>query len=200
MTKPNASITPNAIILAAGNSSRMGIPKWKLITSSGDSFALHLFRQFQALDIPTVMVVRKEDMEEIRAEEALNELQWVVNDKPEWGRLYSLQCGLKALPNTADCFVQNIDNPYLTPDLLQMLITGRDGADYALPCFEDRGGHPLLLGSELVRKILEINQEYPQLRQLLQSYNGNRLEAGTSEILTNINTVADYNLYISCVR
>lgn len=185
-----------AVILAAGKGSRMGQPKWQLKMPNGDYFYISLIEKFKEYGCETVLVVNEDDYSLIKPSIDSHDIDIAINNRLDLGRLYSLQCGLKKLKSVQLCFVHNIDNPFVSNDLLAKLENGLAGYDYTLPEFENRGGHPLLIGSKLIEKILKFNEPYPDFREVLAIYTGLRIPYHNSKILLNINTPEDYKTFI----
>ena len=186
----------SAIILAAGRGIRMGCPKWELRMSSGEYLISHTYRQFSQFGCETVVVVNGDDVNQTFFEEVFAGIRYAINNRYDLGRLYSLQCGLKELSAVSPCFVHNIDNPFVSQELLSTLVAGLDGYDYALPQFQDRGGHPLLVGKDVVAEIEAFQGLLPELRQVLGTYNANRINVSNPNILLNINTPEDYQRFL----
>ncbi|MBL0126460.1 MAG: nucleotidyltransferase family protein [Flavobacteriales bacterium] len=57
----------------------------------------------------------------------------ICNPDPDLGRAHSLRLGLAALPSVRYCFVQNIDNPFVDPELIGALYAAREQAPYVTP-------------------------------------------------------------------
>lgn len=185
-----------AVILAAGKGSRMGQPKWQLKMPDGNYIYHTLIKKFSDYGCKTVLVVNEDDYSLIEPDVELENIDLAINNRLDFGRLYSLQCGLKKLPSTQMCFVHNIDNPYVNNDLLSRLERSLSGYDFALPEFERRGGHPLLIGSKLIERILNYVEIYPDFREVLAEFSGKRVPYKQPEILLNINTPEDYQKFI----
>ena len=183
---------PNTLILAAGHSSRMGMPKWQLRMPSGEYFAGYLYNRFRAFGCNVHMVVNKDDFESISADDELKNIPLVLNSRPDLGRFYSLWCGLEQLADTKACFVHNIDNPFVNLQVLQKLIQALQDFDYALPEYQRKGGHPLLISPDMVQQILQYHEPWPDLRSFIGNYRGKRVPVDFPEILFNINTPQDY--------
>jgi molybdenum cofactor cytidylyltransferase len=137
------------IVLAAGRSSRMGEPKG-LVPFRGRPW---LLSQLDAIERAggRVVLVLGADRELYRG--ALPDLdrraRVVFNDDPDRGPFSSLQCGLAAVPPDAPVFVLPVDVPAASPAVwgaLREALTGKgEGAGAAVPEYEGRGGHPVLL-------------------------------------------------------
>lgn len=183
----------SAVIAAAGNSVRMGTDKALLPIGQGLTFAGHLVNCFGEYGcMPVILVVNDQfDNPAINAEN----LKIVVNHHLEKGRSWSVHLGLKQVPEGFSCFIQNIDNPFINRGLLDCLLDLVIPDGYAVPVHNGQGGHPILLGSNVVQ-YLRSQPEVPDFRRSLHRFT--RIEATFPDerILWNINTPADYKRFI----
>jgi molybdenum cofactor cytidylyltransferase len=139
----------DVVLLAAGRSSRMGQPKG-LVPFEGRPW---IEAQLAALGPRRVIVVLGHDRERYRqavpALAAETRVQVVVNPDPDRGAFSSLQLGLAAVSGAA--FVLPVDVPAASPAVWDALEDALHGAiDAAVPRFEGRGGHPVLLARGFV--------------------------------------------------
>jgi CTP:molybdopterin cytidylyltransferase MocA len=170
-----------AVILAAGKGSRMGNPKWRLTMPNGEYFYQYLNNTYKRLGCETVTVVNNDDYEAIKSEIDSSNINITKNNRLDYGRLYSLQCGLKSLSDSKHYLVHNIDNPFISKDLLSILISAVSDYDFALPEYGGRGGHPLLIKNKVAERIIQCNEPYPDIRDVLSS-------SGATEYLIKIQT------------
>ena len=181
------------IILAAGKSSRMGQPKFKLMMPEGISFLEHIVRQY--LDVgceQIILVVNAEDSHFLtNGTGSKLDYQIVINEHPESGRLFSLQKGMNTTGGKGFFFFQNIDNPFASPNLLNALYEKRQKADLIKPVYNGKGGHPVLISEKIARELLQLNDRTISLRDFLAPYPTLRLETEDKNILVNINTRED---------
>jgi molybdenum cofactor cytidylyltransferase len=134
------------VILAAGASSRMGTPKALLDAGAGESFLDRLAGVF--LDAGcTVYVVLGEDAGPIaRASRRCSEITFVLNPDPSRGQLSSLQCGLRAaIAGAGAIFFSPVDAPGISRETILVLKDFLAGMDFAIPIFEGKRGHPVLM-------------------------------------------------------
>jgi molybdenum cofactor cytidylyltransferase len=83
----------------------------------------------------------------------------VVNTAPELGQLSSLQCGLRAVPETSDgVMFTPVDHPGIAPSTVAALADAFEAArpPLAIPVHAGRRGHPVCCSRELIREILEL--------------------------------------------
>ena len=183
----------SALILSAGNSGRMGTDKAMLPNGKGLTFVAHLATCFGLYGCNPVVVVVNEQFDPSRLQ--TKNIVTVVNHDLEKGRSWSIRLGLNQIPEGHACFIQNIDNPFLEPDLLDSLIGCLIPDGYAVPVWHGHGGHPILLGNKLV-DFLRNQKELPDFRKALQFYTRIEVQYPEEGILWNINTPEDYNRFI----
>ena len=183
----------SAVILAAGNSERMGRSKALLPIGNGINFTRHLLNCFGVFGCaPVVLVVNEQfDSSLFQAENIVN----VVNRQLEKGRSWSIHLGLKQVPEGFACFIQNIDNPYVEPVLLNKLLASVTPDAYSVPFYQKHGGHPILLGSEVV-DFFRKQPDLPDFRQELQRFPRIEVPWPEDQILWNINTPDDYQRFM----
>jgi len=142
------------LILAAGESRRMGSPK-ALLPYQGESFLDRLVGLFAAR-LNSVIVVLGAGAEEIRSH-AARAATFVVNADYRTGQTSSLQCGLRALPPDAGGVLFTlVDHPAVAPATLDALLAGAPGALVRVPRYQGRRGHPVWFSREIVPEFLAL--------------------------------------------
>jgi molybdenum cofactor cytidylyltransferase len=142
------------IILAAGESSRMGSPK-ALLEFRGETFLDRLIRCFLAHCSPVIVVLGHEP-EVIRAGvRSVRDAVFVLNPDYQRGQFSSMQCGLRASPAEADGVVFTpVDHPNIDPATVARLVAS--GAPLAIPLYLGRHGHPVLVSRSLIPEFLAL--------------------------------------------
>ncbi len=141
-----------ALILAAGESSRMGRAK-ALLPLGGTSFVEGLVQSFRARCHP-VIVVLGHDPDSVRAAVA-GMATVVVNEDYRQGQLTSMQCGLRAVGAEVDRVLFTlVDHPRVAASTIDALL--ESDAPLSIPVFEGRKGHPICFRRELIREFLEL--------------------------------------------
>jgi molybdenum cofactor cytidylyltransferase len=145
------------LILAAGESSRMGSPK-ALLEFRGETFLDRLIRCFSAKCSPVIVVLGHEP-EVIRAGvRSAGGAVFVLNPDYQLGQFSSMQCGLRAVPNEADGVVFTpVDHPNVEPGTIARLM--ESGARIAIPQYLGRHGHPVLFARSLIPEFLELGPD-----------------------------------------
>jgi molybdenum cofactor cytidylyltransferase len=77
----------------------------------------------------------------------------VENPDYRWGMLTSLQAGLRVVPNESDVVLFTlVDHPAISLSTVDALL--RSEAAIAIPRFENRRGHPVLIRREIFKEFL----------------------------------------------
>ena len=184
-----------AVLLAAGDSQRMGTPKAMLEFRKGINFleaCLQAFRDFGCAEV--VVVVNAQLYERLQSNEVSQpeNAHFILNNHPERGRFFSLQCGLKALSAEMNTFFHNVDNPFITPEVLKALISREKTADVICPVYQGKRGHPVLITGKVVSDIISERNYDWNLRDYLDRYHNESVQVTYPNILVNINTPEDY--------
>jgi molybdenum cofactor cytidylyltransferase len=146
-----------AIVLAAGESSRMGRPKALLRTPEGRPFVAAIVRAFAAAGVDDVVVVTGRDhdriAEALEADGAPVRPRLARNDDPSRGQLSSLWTGMDAAvtPGTEALMVTLVDVPMIRPSTIVHVVEAwrRTGAPIVRPAIGARHGHPVLFDRAL---------------------------------------------------
>lgn len=186
---------PAVIILAAGLSERMGESKVNLRFSEEENFLEHIVYVYRRFVVSQMVLVVNESFDSAQFVEDEN-FKIVINQQPETGRFLSIQMGVQALKNT-DVFIQNIDNPFVNVGLLMNLQNWLGEADFAVPVYEGRGGHPVLLSHKIFESIKNDFKDSDRFDEVLQSFNRQDAMVNDPYIRVNINTKEDYLKYFS---
>jgi CTP:molybdopterin cytidylyltransferase MocA len=186
-----------AILLSAGLSERMGTAKALLRWNSSLSFIEKLINEFEGAGCSEIIcVINTEIKSSIDALSIPDKVKFVVNDFPEKGRFYSVRTGLSTLTDAGFCFIHNVDNPFITKDIITQIYACKDHEKWVSPIHQNHSGHPVLIPKKIIRHILE--QEYPNttLRDCLISFPKITVNIHNDAILRNINTPEDYHYQI----
>jgi CTP:molybdopterin cytidylyltransferase MocA len=148
-----------AIVLAAGQSSRMGRPKANLPLGGGDTFLSRIVRTFRAAGIDDVLVVVGHDADAIVDEFSRTgaDARFIPNPDYEQGQLSSLVKGLNAAdrPGVAAVLITLVDLPLVSPDTVRAVVDRYLAcrAPVVRPVRGDDHGHPILIDRLLFDEI-----------------------------------------------
>jgi len=185
----------SAIILAAGNSGRMGQIKFALTMPDGKTFLENIVNQFTKFDCrEIIVVVNKEGKKLLEGNKTGFEknVKIVLNQHPEYGRFYSLKKGMEAIEESGLVFIHNADNPFVEIEVLQKLFDNKQEAEIIKPVFDKKGGHPVLLSQMIRNEIIKQNSNDFRLDYFLRNFSQKNVNVDSDKILVNINTLSDY--------
>jgi molybdenum cofactor cytidylyltransferase len=149
-------VTTAGLILAAGESRRMGSPK-ALLQYQGETFLDRLIGLFAQHCAPVIAVLGA-GSENIRASLCRpGEAQLVENPDFRLGQITSLQCGLRAVPREAQGVLFTlVDHPALRPETITALLSRRGTTLLRIPRYQGRRGHPLWIAARLIPEFLAL--------------------------------------------
>lgn len=183
------------VVLAAGEGRRAGGPKaW--IQVAGRPWLSHQLQALSRAPVGRLMVVLAAPPPEAFAE-LLPEENWALNPQPELGPFHSLQCGLRALgvPRAVPgVFVLPVDVPAPSPEVFEALSRALPGAPAAVPEFEGRGGHPVLLSGESANLLLKVDPAAPvaRLDRWLREAHARRVPVLDARVRMDLNSSLDF--------
>ncbi|QDK83552.1 nucleotidyltransferase family protein [Spirosoma sp. KCTC 42546] len=169
------------IILAAGASTRLGGQPKQLLTHNGKTLIRQIADAALSLQSGPVIAILGSNYEQIQPELADLPLQVVLN--PNWpeGMASSLKFGLKALiDEPVDAFLVVLtDQPYVTTDLLQELITTQQQTGRGIvACRYGEAGHlgvPALFDIRYGSEFMQLSGDIGA-RKLIKQYAGDCAE------------------------
>lgn len=188
-----------AIILAAGESSRMGQCKFLLPMSNGLSFYENIVKVFWEYGLKNIVVVtQKKHSKALENLSIKNDVipRIVVNEKPEYERFFSLQLGINALEDVDYCFIHNSDSPFLDTETLELMNFNKEKADLICPEYKGKGGHPILVNKNVLRHILN-SSIHSNLKEVLKSQKRLNVSIKNELLTVDIDTPEDYKKYFN---
>lgn len=200
-------MTASAILLSAGESSRVGRPKALLPWGDGTLIEYQV-AELRAAGVDDIIVVLGHAAEEIRPH-VPSEARVVVNGAYREGRASSLRAGAAALPDGAGAIVVlGVDQPR-PRELVRKLLDAhaQSGAAVTLPVSDGRRGHPTVLSALLLPELRQASEKAQGLRGVIAAHEGEIHEVHfmmtvhesapgpdllALMVLTDINTQEDY--------
>ena len=190
-----------AILLAAGESSRMGTPK-PLLEWGGHTLIEYQLAQLQGPPMDRVVVVLGHRADEIRPLVHKAGAQAVINELYTEGRASSLRVGAAALAeDTEAVLVLNVDEP--RPHwVIERLVREhrRQGNLISVPTFQGRRGHPPLLAGSLLAEMREVQEATQGLRGLVRRHEAEVKEVpfDSGVVLLGFNQPDEYEKARAC--
>jgi molybdenum cofactor cytidylyltransferase len=189
-------VTVAAILLAGGESSRMGQPKALLEWGAGQKLVEYQIDELRQPPVELVVVVLGYRANDVRryAEELGCEV--LVNELWERGRASSLRLGARSLPDdTRTIVILDVDQPR-PRKVIQRLLENhiRTSSMITVPTFDGRRGHPTVIDGWLLPELRQVRERTQGLRGLLEAHVTDVLEEpfDSEVVLLGFNTPQEY--------
>jgi len=136
-----------AIILAAGQSRRMGFNKL-LANYRGKPMVVHVADAVEEAGLPAIVVLGHAE-QEVRTTLVGHQLDFVLAEHHAQGLGHSVAAGIKAAPPEWQAAIICLsDMPLISPDLLSQLAKKASPSALVVPTFAGRRGNPVLWGRD----------------------------------------------------
>jgi CTP:molybdopterin cytidylyltransferase MocA len=184
-----------AIVLAAGESKRMKVPKM-LLPFNGMTMIEKVIENVIRSEVFRTLVVLGSYRDEILGSISHLPINHCYNVNYSKGMLSSVQCGFKNLPLNFDAvLVFPGDQPFIEPDVINLIINAyrETGKGIVIPVYRNKRGHPILIDSKYRDEIYTL-EENESLRSLSDMHQKDVFELRTNSpgILKDIDTKEDY--------
>lgn len=190
-----------AVVLAAGESSRMGRPK-ALLPIDGQTFIERIVAALKQTKVGKIIVILGHNGSELEAKISHLPVQILINTDYKQGQLSSLQLAVRYLQADTDCdgmLVHLVDHPYLAPALVEEMI----GRFYAtkkrivVPKFHGKRGHPVIFSNALFGELLSAPMD-EGAKAVVNAHRIETLEIDTQEegIAVDIDTPELYQRHV----
>jgi molybdenum cofactor cytidylyltransferase len=182
-----------AIVLAAGESTRMGRPK-ALLPWGGASLLIWQIEQLKLAGVDDVVVVLGHEAEAVQAALGQSAARAVLNPDYRTGRASSLRAGAAAVRDTDAVLIVGVDQPRPAAVSLSLIERWRETRPVVVvPTHAGRRGHPVLVDGSLLAELRTATEEEMGLRGILVRHADKTLEVSSGPVVTvDLNTPADY--------
>ena len=189
------------IILAAGNSSRLGKPK-QLLEYNGYTLLRNTILQAKLVPDTTVIVVTGAYKKNIDEELAYTAAKVVYNPEWEMGMGSSMAVGLQQLqlsnPQITTCIITVCDQPFLTAQIFKDLVSRHKitGKGIVASAYGETWGTPVLFSSNYFKELENLNG-HEGAKKIVQLYKDDVATVAFEKGAIDIDTIEDYNNLIS---
>ena len=192
-----------AIVLAAGQSRRMGVQKL-LLPFGSKTVITHIVDQLTASSVDEVHVVVGCQGKRVSRELSGRPVSIVNNSNFKSGMLSSVRCGLHAITQQCRAVLVVLgDQPSVTTKLIdQMLQTFASTEKRILmPLYQGKRGHPIMFSAAYRKEILT-HYDNVGLRGLLYAHKDDiyELPVTTSGVLSDMDYPEDYRRELAIIR
>jgi molybdenum cofactor cytidylyltransferase len=192
-----------AIVLAAGESRRMGIPKMLLPFDRStmlETVITHIINS----KINRLLVVLGAEKDAICQKIGKMNLTCCYNEYYKEGMLSSVKCGFRNLPSDFKAaMVFQGDQPLIETNTINTMaeayLSSNNGI--VIPVFKKKRGHPIVIDRKYRNEIEKLNPEIG-LRELTLSFSNDILECNTEDpgILRDFDTYKEYLEAINLIQ
>lgn len=183
--------------MAGGSSSRMNFPKPWLIFENNATFLETIINRYKCLGFKKIVISLNKAFFLTDYTDRIEFLELhatiIQNNYPEKGRLYSLYIALKELKEVDFAFIHNVDNPFVDVEVVNTLYKERNSVGSTIPTYNQKAGHPIIIGKIVIDEVINNYEKYDTLKQLINKFDKKYVDVNNSSILININTPQDYN-------
>jgi molybdenum cofactor cytidylyltransferase len=184
-----------AIILAAGESKRMGSPKM-LLTFNGKTMIENVISNVTESKINKIMVVLGAYRDLLTDHIGRLSVKYCFNDNYKEGMLSSVQCGFRNLPSDYKAvLVFQGDQPFITSNTIDKVLDSYLSSDkgIVIPVYKNKRGHPLLIDIKYRDEIEKLSPGNG-LNSLAHNFTDDVLEVDINEsgILRDFDTYEEY--------
>jgi molybdenum cofactor cytidylyltransferase len=193
-----------AVVLSAGESSRMGRPK-ALLPIEGVRFIERIVTTLQSTRVEKIVVVLGHNAEEMRRKIADLPVEVVVNPDYKQGQLSSLLAAIRAIeasrdaPNVEGILVHLVDHPFIEAALVNLMIERfyETRKWIVVPRYRDRRGHPVLFSKMLFAEFLRTPVEQGA-KAVVHAHRQETLEVVTEDsgVTIDIDTPEEYRRHV----
>jgi molybdenum cofactor cytidylyltransferase len=185
----------NALVLAAGESRRMGQPK-PLLRFGETTFLEQIVSVLRLSHVDRITVVLGAKAQTIRAALDLPGVDIVINEDYARGQLSSLIAGLGSVPpQTEALLLCLVDNPFITTDVANRVIRAfrETRRPIVIPVANHRRGHPALFARAVFEELRHAPADQGA-RYVVNADSDRVLEVDVRDgsILVGIDTPEDY--------
>ena len=148
-----------AVVLSAGESSRMGRPK-ALLPIEGETFIGRIVGSLKRTQVGKILVVLGHNADPLAAAIRALPVEILINPNYQLGQLSSLQVAVRTLLPDPDCdgmLVHLVDHPYIDASLVDRMIRQfyESKKDIVVPRCRGKRGHPVLFSRRLFSELLD---------------------------------------------
>jgi molybdenum cofactor cytidylyltransferase len=184
-----------AIILAAGESKRMGFPKM-FLPFNGSTMIENVIRNIKSSKVDNMIIVSGAGSEKLSELVSGLNANCCYNNNYKEGMLSSVLCGIRNLPaDFRAVLVFQGDQPLIAPETINKVIDAyrSSGKGIVIPVFEKKRGHPLLIDRKYRDETEKLDPD-KGLRSLADKFSGDVFEVETVDpgILRDFDTFHEY--------
>ncbi len=195
----------SAILLAAGESKRMGRPK-QLLEWQENTLLQHCLESIMRSAVDETILVLGHEADRIGARLPPLPLTIVINPDYRQGMASSLRRGLLSMDPGSEAFLVLLaDQPGIAPEIINTVIRAFRQADpkrgIVRPVYRGRPGHPVLFGAQYLQEALHLRGDVGA-RRIVANHPADVLEINVEDaaVLQDVDTPEEYRNYTKRAR
>ncbi len=185
--EPPAPLPVDCVLLAAGESIRMGTPKM-LLPLEGECLILRTLRTALRTCRRVILVQGAVDLRPVLPDES--RLVVVDNRQYRQGQMTSIQAGVRMVW-TDPVFLMLGDLPLVDPGTYRLLYREAAAGETVYPVSDGKRGHPVLAGGDAIQALKEARVA-DRAREVLRRAGAREVRVDDRGIFTDIDTMAEY--------
>jgi molybdenum cofactor cytidylyltransferase len=193
-----------AVILSAGESSRMGRPK-ALLPIDGVRFIEKIVTTLKATRVGQIVVVLGHNVTELRRTMSDLPVDLIINPDYKQGQLTSLHAAIRSIEAGKDAervdgiLVHLVDHPYINAELVNSMIERfyETKKLIVVPRYQNRRGHPVIFSRTLFAELLAAPLDRGA-KAVVHAHRDDTLEIDTNDegAIIDIDTPEEYRRHV----
>jgi molybdenum cofactor cytidylyltransferase len=189
-----------AVVLSAGESSRMGSPK-ALLEIEGQTFIERIISALRQTRVRRIVVVLGHHVAEIGERISHFPVEIIVNEDYKKGQLSSLQAAIRSLDldEVDGILVHLVDHPFLSTELVDKMIERfyASGKKIVVPIHRGKRGHPVMFARSLFAELLDAPLD-KGAKTVVRAHGAETLEIESAEtgVAIDIDTPKEYEEFV----
>ena len=181
----------SAILLAAGESRRLGSPK-PLLEWQGVTLIEYQIAQLREAGVDDVIAVLGHRAEDVLPLVTTAGARGIVNETYREGRASSLRAGAAAIEGAETIVILSVDQP--RPAAVTRRLLAEHTSGITIPSHGGHRGHPVVLDGALLPELREVGEATKGLRAVLARHATDVHEVlfDSATVLLDLNTPEDY--------
>ncbi|MCK5425227.1 MAG: molybdopterin-binding/glycosyltransferase family 2 protein [Emcibacter sp.] len=186
-----------ALILAAGQSKRMGQDNKLLLPYENETVLSHVLEQVEQAGLTEISVVTGHQRQEVEQAISRHDVTFVHNDIYDEGMSTSVKLGISSLPDNIDAVLIILgDMPNISAGILRQIIVAYDPAQdhsIVIPMHNSKRGNPILWDGEFFSEFKRLEGDMGA-KILLNEYPEyiHEVDVGSDAIFLDIDTYEAY--------
>ena len=185
-----------AVLLAAGESSRMGQPKPCCPGASSLSLRYQVDSLTDAGATSIVVVLGPSTLDAESHVAGINGVRTVTNHRAAEGKTTSVRLGVSQVSDDAESvLLLAVDQPRTAFIMRRVIDAHMSGVSLIThPTYQGRGGHPIIFRRSLIPELLGVTEEREGIREVVSRHIDTlqRVELGDPMVRLDLNTMEDY--------